>query len=97
MNMKYGIYVMKQIFNIFEDGSEKLTKTRAGWLSGYEHNMKTAKYRLEMIKETLDDECYDMKVINSKTIKGIRVSSYNGEKFALKEVKEVVILHIEKK
>jgi hypothetical protein len=49
-----------------------------------------------MIKETLDDECYDMKVINSRTIKGERVSSYNGEKFAPQEVKEIVILHIEK-
>ena len=94
--MKYGIYVMKQIFDIFEDGSEKLTKTRAGWLSGQEHNMKTAKYRLEMIKETLDDECYDMKVINSRTIKGVRVASYNGEQWAPKEVKEIVKYHIEK-
>lgn len=87
---------MKQIFNIYEDGSKELTNTRAGWLSGYEPSMKTAKYRLQMIKETLDDECYDMKVINSRTIKGERVSSYNGEKFAPQEVKEIVILHIEK-
>ena len=95
--MEYGIYVTKEIFDVFEDGSEKLISTRTGWLNSNGYDMKSAKYRLKVAKESLNDGCYEVKVINSRTIKGVRVASYNGEQFAPVEVKEVVTYHIEKK
>lgn len=95
--MEYGIYVVKQIFDVYEDGSEKLINTRVGWLSSKVYNMKAAKYRLEIVRESLNDDCYTTKVVNSRTIKGVRVAKYNGEKFAPVEVKETIICHIEKK
>lgn len=95
--MIYGIYVTKQIFDIFEDGSQKLINTRSGWLGDFEYDMKSAKNRLETEKESWNECNYDIEVINNRTIKGVRESSYNGEQFAPAKVKEVVTLHIEKK
>ena len=92
--MKYGIYVTKQNFDVYEDGSEKLISINTGWLEDYEYDMKSARYRLEMAKESLNDE---IKVINNKTIKSERESSYNGEQFAPIKLKEIVTYHIEKK
>ena len=95
--MKYGIYITKQVFDVYEDGSERLINTRTGWLGDYGYDMKAAKYRLEVAKEYLNDACYAVKVVNSRTIKGVRVANYNGEQFAPSEVKEIVTYHIEKK
>ena len=95
--MKYGIYITKQVFDVFEDGSENLVNTKAGWLGDYEYDMKSAKYRLESKKESLSEEYYNIKVVNSRTIKGVRESSYRGEQFAPAKLREVITLHIEKK
>lgn len=94
--MEYGIYITKQVFDIYEDGSEKQIDAREGWLSSNGYDMKSAKYRLEVAKESLNDSCYKVKVINSRTIKGVRVASYNGEQWAPKGIKEIVKYHIEK-
>ena len=94
--MEYGIYITKQVFNIYEDGSEKQIDEREGWLSSNGCDMKSARYRLEIEKESLNDGCYKVKVINSRTIKGVRVASCNGEQWAPKGMKEVVTYHIEK-
>ena len=42
--MTYGIYVTKEIFDIFEDGSKKKVSTSQGWYTdACYNNMKSAK------------------------------------------------------
>ena len=54
-DMKYGIYITKQIFDVYEDGSRQLVNTRTGWLGNYEYDMKSAKSRLKAEKESLNE------------------------------------------
>ena len=95
--LKYGIYITKQIFDVYEDGSQKLVNTRSGWLGDFEFDMKSAKKRLKAEKESWNECDYTIEVVNSRTIKGERESSYNSEQFAPIKLKEIVTMHIEKK
>lgn len=95
--MKYGIYITKQVFGRYEDGSRQLVYTKTGWLGDYEYDMKSAKNRLKTEKESLNECHYTIEVVNSRTIKGERESYYYGEKFAITKLKEIVTYHIEKK
>lgn len=96
--MTYGIYVIKEIFDIFEDGSRKLIDVSQGWYqdSCY-NNMKCAKESLAKAKDALNEDFYDIAEINSVTLLGVRESEYDRENFAPVKQEEKVIYHIEKR
>lgn len=96
--MTYGIYVIKEKFDIFEDGSRKIVGVSQGWYqdSCY-NNMKCAKESLAKAKDTLNEDFYDVAEINSVTLLGVRESEYVGENFAPIKQEEKVIYHIEKR
>lgn len=97
-NMIYGIYVTKENFDIFEDGSEKRTSISQGWYQdAYYNSMKSAKNSLAMAKDTLNEDFYAVTEVNSVTIKGVRDSNYGGERFAPTKLEERVVYHIEKR
>ncbi len=97
-NMIYGIYVTKENFDIFEDGSKERTSTSQGWYQDvYYHSMKSAKKGLATAKDSLNEDFYDVTEINSVTIKGVRESYYDGERFAPVKSEERVVYHIEKR
>ena len=96
--MTYGIYVTKENFDIFEDGSEKKTSVSQGWYKDACYNsMKSAKNSLAMAKDSLNEDFYAVTQVNSVTLKGVRQSGYNGERFAPAKLEERVIYHIEKR
>ena len=96
--MIYGIYVTKENFDIFEDGSKDRTSTSQGWYQDvYYHSMKSAKKGLATAKDLLNEDFYDVTEINSVTIKGVRESNYGGERFAPTQSEERVVYHIEKR
>lgn len=96
--MIYGIYVTKENFDIFEDGSKKRTSISQGWYQDvYYNSMKSAKKGLATAKDSLNEDFYDVTEINSVTIKGVRESDYGGERFAPAKQEERVVYHIEKR
>ena len=96
--MIYGIYVTKENFDIFEDGSKDRTSTSQGWYQDvYYHSMKSAKKGLATAKDSLNEDFYDVTEINSVTIKGVRESNYGGDRFAPTKSEERVVYHIEKR
>lgn len=96
--MIYGIYVTKENFDIFEDGSKKRTSISQGWYQdAYYNSMKSAKNSLAIAKDSLNEDFYDVTEINSVTIKGVRESDYGGERFAPIKQEEHVVCHIEKR
>lgn len=96
--MTYGIYVTKEIFDIFEDGSKKKVSTSQGWYTDYYYNsMKSAKDSLSKAKDALNEDFYNVAQINSVTILGVRESNYGGERFAPLKQEEKVVYHIEKR
>ena len=96
--MTYGIYVIKENFDIFEDGSRKCVGVSQGWYkdSCY-NNMECAKESLAKAKDALNEDFYDVTEINSVTLLGVRESEYGGENFAPVKQEEKVIYHIEKR
>lgn len=96
--MTYRIYVTKENFDIFEDGSRKCVGVSQGWYKGAFYNsMASAKQSLAEIKDALS-YLYDFVTeVNSVTILGIRESNYCGERFAPLKQEEKVIYHIEKR
>ena len=95
--MTYGIYVTKTNYDVFEDGSERRTSTSQGWYGDYYNSMKSAKNSLAMAKDSLNEDFYAVTEVNSVTIKGIRESNYDGERFAPIKIVERVVYHIEKR
>ena len=96
--MTYGIYVTKEIFDIFEDGSKKKVSTSQGWYTDACYDsMKSAKEGLSKAKGTLNEDFFDVAQINSVTLLGVRESEYGGEKFAPIKQEEKVVYHIEKR
>ena len=96
--MTYGIYVTKEIFDIFEDGSKKKVSTSQGWYTdAYYNSMKSAKDSLFKAKDALNEDFYNVAQINSVTLLGVRESEYGGEKFAPIKQEEKVVYHIEKR
>ena len=96
--MTYGIYVTKEIFDIFEDGSKKKVSTSQGWyMDACYDSMKLAKESLAKAKDALNEEFYGVAEINSVTIMGRRESDYGGERFAPIIQEENVVYHIEKR
>lgn len=95
--MTYGIYVTKEIFDIFEDGSKKKVSTSQGWYTDACYDsMKLAKKSLAKAKDTLNEDFFDVAQINSVTLLGVRESEYGGENFAPLKQEEKVVYHIEK-
>lgn len=96
--MTYGIYVTKENFDVYEDGSKKNTSISQGWYNNaYYNSMKSAKKSLAMAKDSLNEDFYEVTEVNSVTIKGVRESDYGGERFAPVKLEERVIYHIEKR
>ena len=57
--MTYGIYVTKENFDVFEDGSKKRTSISQGWYKdAYYNSMKSAKNSLAMAKDSLNEDFY---------------------------------------
>ena len=96
--MTYGIYVTKEIFDIFEDGSKKKVSASQGWYTdAYYNSMKSAKDSLAKAKDSLNEDFYDVAQFNSVTLLGVRESEYGGERFAPLKQEEKVVYHIEKR
>ena len=96
--MAYGIYVTKEIFDIFEDGSRKCVGVSQGWYQDACYNsMASAKESLAKAKDALNEDLYDVAEINSVTLIGVRESNYSGERFAPIKQEEKGIYHIEKR
>lgn len=96
--MTYRIYVIKENFDIFEDGSRKSVGVSQGWYKDAKYNsMKSAKEGLAKAKDALNEDFYDVTEINSVTLLGVRESNYGGERFAPIKKVEKVIYHIEKR
>lgn len=96
--MTYGIYVVKENFDIFEDGSRKSVGVSQGWYQdSYYNNMECAKESLSKAKDALNEDFYDVAEINSVTLIGVRESNYRGAHFAPIKQMEKVIYHIEKR
>lgn len=96
--MTYGIYVIKENFDIFEDGSRKCVGVSQGWYQNTRYNnMMCAKESLAKAKDALNEDSYDVDEINSVTLLGVRESNYVGERFAPIKQEEKVIYHIEKR
>lgn len=96
--MNYGIYVIKENFDIFEDGSRKCVGVSQGWYKDSCYNsMMSAKESLAKIKDALNEDFFDVDEINSVTLLGVRKSNYDGERFAPVKQEEKVIYHIEKR
>lgn len=96
--MTYGIYVTKENFDIFEDGSRKSEGVSKGWYQDSCYNsMKSAKESLAKAKDALNEDFYDVAEINSVTLLGVRESNYGGERFAPVKQEEKVIYNIEKR
>lgn len=96
--MTYRIYVTKENFDIFEDGSKKCVGVSQGWYKdAYYNSMYSAKESLAKIKDALK-VLYDVTEVNSVTLLGVRDrSNYSGERFAPMKREEKVIYHIEKR
>lgn len=96
--MLYGIYVRKEYFDILENGNRKFKFTNEGWYQDACYDgMKSAKNSLAKVKDSLNEDFYDVTEINSVTIKGVRYSDYGGERFAPTKQEERVVYHIEKR
>ena len=96
--MTYRIYVTKENFDIFEDGSRKCVGVSQGWYKdAYYNSMYSAKESLAKIKDSLNEDSYDVTEVNSVTLLGVRESNYSGERFAPVKREEKVIYHIEKR
>lgn len=96
--MTYGIYVTKEIFDIFEDGSKKKVSTSQGWYKDACYDsMKSAKDGLSKAKDSLNENLYDVAEINSVTLLGVREINYSGKRFAPIKKEEKMIYHIEKR
>lgn len=95
--MTYRIYVTKENFDIFEDGSRKSVAVSQGWYKdAFYNSMASAKESLAKIKDALS-YLYDVTEVNSVTLLGVRESNYSGERFAPIKQEEKVIYHIEKR
>ena len=95
--MTYRIYVTKENFDRFEDGSKKCVSVSQGWYrDAFYNSMASAKESLAKIKDALN-YLYDVTEVNSVTILGVRVSNYRGGYFAPVKQVEKVIYHIEKR
>lgn len=96
--MTYRIYVTKENFDIFEDGSRKCVGVSQGWYQEACYNsMMSAKESLAKVKDALNEDFYDVAEINSVALLGVRESHYDGERFAPVKQEEKVIYHIEKR
>lgn len=96
--MTYRIYVTKENFDRFEDGSKKCVGVSQGWYKdAYYNSMYSAKESLAKIKDALNEDSYDVAEVNSVTLLGVRESNYSGERFAPIKKVEKVIYHIEKR
>ena len=96
--MTYRIYVTKENFDIFEDGSRKCVGVSQGWYKdAYYNSMMSAKESLAKAKDALNEDFYNVTEINSVTLLGVRESYYDGERFAPIKQEEKVIYHIEKR
>lgn len=96
--MTYRIYVTKENFDRFEDGSKKCVSVSQGWYKdAYYNSMASAKESLAKIKDALNEDFYVVTEVNSVTLLGVRESNYSGERFAPIKQEEKVIYHIEKR
>ena len=96
--MTYRIYVTKEIFDVFEDGSRKCVSVSQGWYrNNYYNSMMSSKESLSNAIDALKEDFYDVTEINSVTILGVRKNDYAGERFAPLKQEEKIIYHIEKR
>lgn len=96
--MTYRIYVTKENFDIFEDGSKKCIGVSQGWYrDAFYNSMASAKETLAKAKDALNEDSYDVTEVNSVTLLGVRESNYSGERFAPIKREEKVFYHIEKR
>lgn len=96
--MTYRIYVTKENFDIFEDGSKKCVGVSQGWYrDAYYNSMYSAKESLAKAKDALNEDLYDVTEINSVTLLAVRESNCRGQHFAPVKQVEKVIYHIEKR
>ena len=62
--MRYGIWVTCEVFDVFEDGSQKQIDSCEGWLWDKEFgSMEMAKAELANVRRLLDDGWCDFAVI----------------------------------
>lgn len=95
--MKYGIWVTQEMFDVYQDGTKKLTHRNQGWRRSRPYEkMSSAKIGLAMAKDDLYDDSFDVSEINSVTVKGKRIGYYYGEPSAPERKEEHVTYHIEK-
>ena len=94
--MIYGIYVTKENYDVYADGSKKRTSIAMGWYryACYD-TMKSAKIALDNAKDSLNDDWYDIVKVNSVTFKGVRYTHYDS--IAPVKLEERVTYHIEKR
>lgn len=96
--MTYRIYVTKENFDIFEDGSKKCVAVSQGWYKdAFYNSMASAKESLAKVKDALNEDFYDVSEVNSVTLLGVRESNYSGVRFAPVKQEQIVLYHIEKR
>lgn len=93
--MEYGIWVKKEFFNVFEDGSKRRIDIIEGWNGDIPYvSMKVAKICLAAVKTMLKKDFYDVTKVNGVTVKGVRVGTYCETSVKLEEH---VVYHIEER
>lgn len=94
--MIYGIYVTKENYDVYADGSKKRTSMAMGWYrDACYDSMKSAKIALDNAKDSLQDDCYDIVKVNSVTLKGVRYNDIKG--IAPVKFEDRIIYHIERR
>ena len=92
----YGIYVTKENYDVYADGSKKRTSIAMGWYRYSCYNsMQSAKIALDNAKDSLQDDCYHIVKVNSVTFKGVRYTHYEG--IAPVKLEERIVYHIERR
>lgn len=96
--MIYGIYLIKENYDVYADGSKKRTSIAMGWYrdSCYD-SMKSAKIALDNANASLQDACYDIVKVNSVAFTGVRYTHYDIKGIAPVKLEERIVYHIERR
>ena len=95
--MKYGIYLTRETFNVYADGSKSRSNISQGWRRGmvYER-LGSAKIGLGILKAELNEDFFAVTQVNSVTLRASRKGYYYGESSAPRWHEEHLTYHIEK-
>lgn len=94
----YGIYVTKANFNVYADGSKKITSIATGWYRDACYNsLKSAKDSFNNAKDSLEDDWYEIVKVNSVTFRGVRYTHYDIKGIAPVKLEERIVYHIERR